>query len=194
MTAVAGETDLEVIAYHRGSARFTEQSAITVAMLPNVVGLKEGIGDVGLMSRIVMSVRDAVAAAGKPFQFFNGLPTAEASQQAYRAIGVPLYSSAAFAFVPDVALAYYEALQNGADDVVEALLRAFFNPLVRLRDKVPGYAVSLVKAGVAAQGLAVGTVRPPLIDPSPEHIGELARIIAAGRAVLAEPLTRQAHR
>jgi 5-dehydro-4-deoxyglucarate dehydratase len=194
MTAVASETGLEVIAYHRGNARFTEASAATVARLPNVVGLKDGVGDIGLMSRIVLAVRESIAVSGKPFQFFNGLPTAEATQQAYRAIGVTLYSSAVFGFAPDLALAYYEALERGADDVVEALLRGFFNPLVRLRDTVPGYAVSLVKAGVTLQGLAVGSVRPPLVDAAPEHVEELTRIIAAGRAVVADTLTNQAQR
>jgi 5-dehydro-4-deoxyglucarate dehydratase len=194
LTAVAGETDLQVIAYHRGNARLTEASATAVAQLPNVVGIKEGVGDVDLMSRIVLAVREALAASGKPFQFFNGLPTAEASQPAYRAIGVTLYSSAAFAFVPDIALAYYQALERGAGDIVEALLAAFFHPLVRLRDQVPGYAVSLVKAGVAAGGLAAGPVRPPLTDAAPEHVGELVRIIAAGRAVLAGTLTQQGQR
>jgi 5-dehydro-4-deoxyglucarate dehydratase len=194
LTAIAGETDLQVIAYHRGNARFTEASAAAVAQLPTVVGIKEGVGDVDLMSRIVLAVRGTLAASGKPFQFFNGLPTAEASQPAYRAIGVPLYSSAAFAFVPDIALAYYQALERGADDIVEALLRAFFHPLVRLRDTVPGYAVSLVKAGVTAQGLAVGPVRPPLTDAAPEDVEELVRIVAAGHAVLAGTLTGQAQR
>lgn len=65
---------------------------------------------------------------------------------------------------------------------------------MRLRDKVPGYAVSLVKAGVAIEGLAVGAVRPPLIDAAPEHVDELARIIAAGRAAAARTLAQQAHR
>jgi 5-dehydro-4-deoxyglucarate dehydratase len=183
-----------VIVYHRGNARFTEDSAAIVAQLPNVAGLKDGVGDIGLMSRIVASVREAVAASGKPFQFFNGLPTAEASQQAYRAIGVTLYSSAVFAFAPDLAVAYYQALERGARDVVDALLREFFYPLVRLRDTVPGYAVSLVKAGVALDGLAAGSVRPPLIDAAPGHVDELARIIAAGRAALVGPLTSQVRR
>jgi 5-dehydro-4-deoxyglucarate dehydratase len=56
--------------------------------------------------------------------------------------------------------------------------------LVELRDKVPGYAVSLVKAAVVRSGLDVGGVRPPLVDPTPEHLAELDRIIAAGRAAL----------
>jgi len=59
---------------------------------------------------------------------------------------------------------------------------------------VPGYAVSLVKAGVAVEGLAVGPVRPPLTNASPGHVEELVRIIAAGRAVLAGTLTQQGQR
>jgi 5-dehydro-4-deoxyglucarate dehydratase len=185
VTAVTGETGLDAIVYHRGNAQFTEESATAVAQLPAVTGIKDGVGDLALMSRIVLSVRAALADSGKPFQFFNGLPTAEASQRAYRAIGVPLYSSAAFAFVPDLALAFHAALERGDDKTADTLLHEFFNPLVRLRDAVPGYAVSLVKAGVTLEGLPAGSVRPPLVDPAPEHVEQLAAIIAAGRAATA---------
>jgi 5-dehydro-4-deoxyglucarate dehydratase len=136
----------------------------------------------------VRAVTDALAPSGKPFQFFNGLPTAEVSQQAYRAIGVTLYSSATFAFAPELALAFYEALERGDEDTVAALLREFFHPLVRLRDTVPGYAVSLIKAGVTMEGLDAGPVRAPLIMPSPEDLAALGRIIDAGRAVIADEL------
>lgn len=192
VTAVTGETGLDAIVYHRGNAQLTEDSATAVARLPAVTGIKDGVGDLALMSRIVLSVRAALAGSGRPFQFFNGLPTAEASQRAYRAIGVPLYSSAAFAFVPDVALAFHAALERGDDAAAETLLHEFFNPLVRLRDTVPGYAVSLVKAGVTLEGVPAGSVRPPLIDPAPEHLERLAGIIAAGRAALAGLASRPA--
>jgi 5-dehydro-4-deoxyglucarate dehydratase len=186
VTAVAAETDRSVIVYHRGNARFTEASAVTVAQLPTVIGVKDGVGDVDLMSRIVIAVSTALEPSGKPFQFFNGLPTAEASQRAYRAIGVPLYSSATFAFAPDIALAFYRALEQDDDDLLNGLLREFYGPLVRLRDQVPGYAVALIKAGVQLEGHPAGSVRPPLVDATPEHVEELARILAAGRAVLAD--------
>ncbi|HEX3490799.1 MAG TPA: hypothetical protein VHU92_15735, partial [Streptosporangiaceae bacterium] len=55
----------------------------------------------------------------------------------------------------------------------------------RLRDTVPGYAVSLVKAGVTLEGVPAGSVRPPLIDATPEHVERLAGIIATGRTALA---------
>jgi 5-dehydro-4-deoxyglucarate dehydratase len=116
------------------------------------------------------------------------MPTAETTQQAYRAIGVPLYSSATFAFAADIALAFYNALETGNEVLIDALSRAFFHPLVRLRDTVPGYAVSLVKAGVTLEGTPAGPVRPPLVMPSADDLAELRSIIAAGRAVLADAL------
>jgi len=185
---VAGATDLPLIVYNRGNARYTEASAVEVAQFPTVVGFKDGTGDVDLVARIVRAVTDALAPSGKPFQFFNGLPTAEVSQQAYRALGVTLYSSATFAFAPELALAFYEALERDDEVLVAALLRDFFHPLVRLRDSVPGYAVSLIKAGVSMEGVAAGPVRPPLIMPSAEDLEALAGIIAAGRAVIADEL------
>ena len=109
---VAEATDLPLIVYNRANARYTEASAVEVAQFPTVVGFKDGTGDIDRVARIVRAVTDALAPSGKPFQFFNGLPTAEVSQQAYRAIGVTLYSSATFAFAPELALAFYEALER----------------------------------------------------------------------------------
>lgn len=197
---VAAVTDLPLIVYNRNNARYTEQSAVEVATtIPTVVGFKDGTGDLDQVSRIVRAVTDALSASpspahgkGKPFQFFNGLPTAEVSQQAYRAIGVTLYSSATFAFAPELALAYYEGLESGNEALVAALQREFFHPLVRLRDTVPGYAVSLIKAGVALEGIDAGPVRAPLIMPSDGDIATLTDIIAAGRAVLADELAVEA--
>ena len=189
---VSDVTDLPVIVYNRNNARYTEASAVEVAQLPKVVGFKDGTGDLDQVARIVGAVNDALAPTGKPFQFFNGMPTAEVSQQAYRAIGVPLYSSATFAIAPELALAFYESLETGNERLTAALLREYFHPLVRLRGKVPGYPVSLIKAGVTLEGLDVGPVRPPLIPPTPQDLEELRRIIAAGRAVLAEALAAEA--
>jgi len=184
---VAAATDLPVIVYNRNNARYNEASAIEAAKIPNVIGFKDGTGDLDQVARIVRAVTSNV---DKDFLFFNGLPTAETTQQAYRAIGVPLYSSATFAFAPDLALAFYNALESGNDALVNSLSEAFFHPLVRLRDTVPGYAVSLVKAGVAMEGIPAGPVRPPLIMPTPADLTQLESIIAAGREVLADALTK----
>lgn len=179
---VTASTSLPVIFYQRGTARVAESTAAELAALPNVIGLKDGIGDVERMHRIVRAVR-AVPGA-EDFQFFNGLPTAEMTAPAYRGIGVGLYSSAVFAFAPEIALAFHGALATGDEVVVNTLLDEFYAPLVALRDEVPGYAVALVKAGVTLRGLDVGGVRAPLIDPTPEHVARLAKLIDHGLEVV----------
>ncbi|MDH6622424.1 5-dehydro-4-deoxyglucarate dehydratase [Streptomyces sp. LBL] len=183
--AVAETTGLPLIVYNRGNARFDEESAVDVARIAAVSGFKDGTGDLDLLARIIPAVRAELAGTGKEFHFFNGMPTAEASQLAYQALGVDLYSSAAFAFAPDLSLAFQRALEENDRPLVDALLRTFFHPMVRLRKRVPGYAVSLVKAGVTLEGGAAGPVRPPLLPLTPEECAELAAIIADGRSALA---------
>jgi 5-dehydro-4-deoxyglucarate dehydratase len=181
----ATREDLPTIVYNRANARFNEDSAVAVARLPQVIGFKDGAGDLDLMIRIVRAVRDK--SGDHSFLFFNGMPTAEVTQRAYRAIGVPLYSSAAFAFAPRVALGYYDALERGDLATLDSLERAFYHPLARLRAKGTGYAVSLIKAGVELAGHSSGGVRPPLTEVASAHREELARILAAGLAAVPEP-------
>lgn len=134
------------------------------------------------MHRIVRAVR-AVPGA-EDFQFFNGLPTAEMTAPAYRGIGVELYSSAVFAFAPEIALAFHRALTQDDKALTRRLLDEFYGPLVQLRDEVPGHAVSLIKAGGTLRGLDVGGVRAPLLDPTPEHTARLAKLIDHGLEVV----------
>lgn len=95
------------------------------------------------------------------------------------------YSSAAFAFAPDVSLGFHRAVEEGDQKRIDALQRAFFHPPVRLRKRVPGYAVALVQAGVTREGLAAGPVRPPLTPLTGPETEEPAAVIAEARAVLA---------
>lgn len=180
---VTAATGLPVVFYQRGTARLTEDTAAEIAALPGVVGLKDGIGDIELMHRIVRAVR--AVPGTEDFQFFNGLPTAEMTAPAYRGIGVELYSSAVFAFAPEIALAFHRALAEDDDALVSRLLDEFYGPLVALRDEVPGYAVSLVKAGVTLRGPDVGGVRAPLLDPTPEHLARLSELLDHGLKVAA---------
>jgi 5-dehydro-4-deoxyglucarate dehydratase len=154
--------------------------------VPNVVGLKDGFGDIDLMTRIVASVRGSGHPRAADFMFFNGLPTAEVSAWAYRSIGVPSYSSAVHCFAPGIAHAFHRALGNGDDATRDILLRGFYLPLVALRDETPGFAVSLVKAGARLRGDKVGGVRPPLRDPDAGQTARLEKIIENGLALLAD--------
>ncbi|MBD0743632.1 5-dehydro-4-deoxyglucarate dehydratase [Streptomyces sp. CBMA152] len=184
-SALAAATSLDVIVYQRDNAVLTPATVVRLAQVDGVIGLKDGIGDLDLMQRIVSTVRRELP--GRDFLYFNGLPTAELTGPAYRGIGVTLYSSAVFCFAPDIALAFHRALNSGDDDTVNRLLDGFYVPLVELRNQGRGYAVSLVKAGVRLAGLDVGEVRPPLSEPDAYHVKQLGTLIERGRALLAEP-------
>lgn len=182
--ALVEGTSLDVIVYQRDNAVLTPETVARLARVPRVIGLKDGVGDLDLMQRIISAVRSTVP--DRDFRYFNGLPTAELTGLAYRGIGVHLYSSAVFCFAPEIALAFHRALTGGDDAVVNALLDGFYRPLVELRRQGRGYAVSLVKAGVRLRGLDVGEVRPPLSEPSPAHLKELAELIDRGLALVGE--------
>ncbi|CAM5240485.1 putative 5-dehydro-4-deoxyglucarate dehydratase OS=Streptomyces fumanus OX=67302 GN=GCM10018772_65080 PE=3 SV=1 [Streptomyces fumanus] len=180
---VAAATSLPVVVYQRDNAVFTPASVVELARTEGIVGLKDGVGDLDLMQRTVSAVRAEVPG---DFLYFNGLPTAELTQLAYRGIGVTLYSSAVFCFAPEIALAFHRALHTGDDATVERLLDGFYRPFVELRAQGRGYAVSLVKAGVRLGGLDVGEVRPPLHEPAEDHVKQLARLTERGHALLEE--------
>ncbi|MFE7135636.1 5-dehydro-4-deoxyglucarate dehydratase [Streptomyces sp. NPDC057638] len=186
-TALAAATPLDVLVYQRDNAVFTPDTVATLARTDGIVGLKDGLGDLDLLQRIISGVRRG--GGDEDFLYLNGLPTAELTGPAYQGVGVTLYSSAVFAFAPDIALAFHRALADGDDGTVRGLLDGFYAPLVELRNQGRGYAVSLVKAGVRLAGLDVGGVRPPLSDPTPAHVTALAALVAHGRALLAGDAT-----
>jgi 5-dehydro-4-deoxyglucarate dehydratase len=183
-SALAAGTSLDVIVYQRDNAIFTPEAVVELAQVPNIIGLKDGYGDLDLMQRIISAVRTELP--GHEFLYFNGLPTAELTGLAYRGIGVLLYSSAVFAFSPEIALAFHKALTTGDDATVNKLIDGFYRPLVNLRNQGRGYAVALVKAGVRLRGQDVGEVRPPLSEPSSTHTKELAELIERGLSLVAD--------
>ncbi|MFI9765346.1 5-dehydro-4-deoxyglucarate dehydratase [Streptomyces sp. NPDC052415] len=178
---VAAATALPVIVYQRDNAVFTPRTVVELARTDGIIGFKDGLGDLDLMQRIVSALRTDVPG---DFLCFNGLPTAELTQLAYRSLGVTLYSSAVFCFAPEIALAFHQALRHGDEATARRLLDGFYRPFVELRAQGRGYAVALVKAGVRLRGLDVGEVRPPLHEPGEDHVKQLALLIERGYALL----------
>ncbi|MET8277108.1 5-dehydro-4-deoxyglucarate dehydratase [Streptomyces sp. NPDC079189] len=170
---IAAGTRLPLIAYQRGQVVLTAESVRRIAEIPTVIGLKDGHSDLDRLQRLTLAAPDG-------FLFFNGAATAEIQARAYSAVGVPAYSSAVHAFAPEIADACFTALRDGDDAAVNKLLRDFYIPLVELRDRVPGYGVSLVKAAARLRGLPVGPVRAPLTDPCPADLSDLEQILDAG--------------
>lgn len=169
--AVCRSTSLGVIVYNRDNAVLNEDSVARLCERnANLVGFKDGHGDLELMMRIRARMGDRLVYVG-------GLPTAETFALAYDRIGVTTYSSAIFNFLPDWAVSFYQAIRSGDQATALRELNAFVLPYVALRNTTRGYAVSIVKAGMKAIGRPAGPVRPPLTDLKPEHFAQLAALI-----------------
>lgn len=147
-----------VIVYNRDNCILHPDTlARLVDACPNLIGFKDGSGDIGMVRQVTATLGDRLA-------YIGGMPTAELFAEAYIGAGFSTYSSAVFNFVPQLAQDFYRALRAGERATCERILRDFFYPFMALRSRQKGYAVAAIKAGVRLQGFAAGKVRPPLCD------------------------------
>lgn len=173
--AVIDSTSLQVIYYNRGNGILDAESVKRLAAsCPNLVGLKDGVGNIAALNDTIKTVGDRLV-------YIGGMPTAEILAEAYLAIGVNTYSSAVFNFMPEMANRFYKALRGGDQATVNGIIKDFFVPFCRLRDTKKGYAVSLIKAGADLIGRPAGDVRAPLTMPSAQDKKALEAIINANR-------------
>lgn len=170
---VCKSVDFGVVVYNRGVCRLTADSLEKLAArCPNLIGFKDGIGDIELMVSIWRRMGDR-------FSYLGGLPTAEVYAGAYKALGTPVYSSAVFNFMPKMAMDFYHATAAGDTATTNRLLDQFFLPYLEIRNRKSGYAVSIVKAGARLVGHSAGPVRAPLTDLTAEEDAMLERLILA---------------
>ncbi|MGY0021808.1 5-dehydro-4-deoxyglucarate dehydratase [Streptomyces sp. YJ-C3] len=176
--AVCRATNLGVIVYGRANAAYSADTLVRLAdSCPNLIGYKDGIGDIDAMTRIYTRL-------GERLTYVGGLPTAEMFALPYLELGVTTYSSAIFNFLPEFALDFYQAVRERRHDTVIKLLADFVLPYTEIRNRQGGYAVSIVKAGMTVTGHGAGPVRPPLTDLTEAERAELAALIegASGSA------------
>jgi 5-dehydro-4-deoxyglucarate dehydratase len=170
---VCKSVKIGVVVYNRNVCRLTPVLLEQLAeRCPNLIGYKDGLGDIELM----VSIRRRL---GDRFSYLGGLPTAEVYAAAYKALGVPVYSSAVFNFIPKTAMDFYHAIARDDHATVGKIIDDFFLPYLDIRNKRAGYAVSIVKAGAKIVGYDAGPVRAPLTDLLPAEYEQLAALIHA---------------
>ena len=174
--AVCKATRLGVIVYNRDNAILTEDTIEKLCeRCPNLVGFKDGVGDIEQMTRIHLRMGDRLTYVG-------GLPTAETFALPYLEMGVTTYSSAVFNFVPEFSTKFYAAVRRRDRETVQAGLRDFIMPLLAIRNRKRGYAVSMIKAGMKVIGRDSGPVRSPLTDLTSGEVEELSVLVSRLKA------------
>jgi 5-dehydro-4-deoxyglucarate dehydratase len=133
--AVCRATKLGVIFYNRDNAKLNETALEQVCeRCPNLVGFKDGVGDIELMTRIYARMGDRLTYVG-------GLPTAETFALPYLEMGVTTYSSAIFNFMPEWALDFYAAVRRRDREAVHDKLRGFVLPYIAIRSRQPAHGM-----------------------------------------------------
>jgi 5-dehydro-4-deoxyglucarate dehydratase len=169
--AVCKSTRLGIIVYNRDNAVLTADSVARLCdRNANLVGFKDGVGDIELMMKVYARMGDRLTYVG-------GLPTAETFALPYLEMGVTTYSSAIYNFMPEWALSFYDAVRAKDHGKVMQGLKDFVLPYIAIRDENRGYAVSIVKAGMTAIGRTAGPVRPPLTDLTADQAARLKALI-----------------
>ena len=172
--AVCKAIGIAVMVYNRDNSIFAPETLERlVDACPNMIGFKDGHGDVEQLMRVRQRLGDRLVYVG-------GMPTAEVFAIPYLAAGFTTYSSAVFNFIPKMAQRFYKAVRSGDTKTTEPLLKNFFEPYLALRNRKRGYAVSIVKAGMRIAGRPAGPVRAPLTDLTDSETEELRKIIVAG--------------
>lgn len=177
--AVCESTSLGVVLYSRANAVYTSDTVAALAnACPNLIGFKDGVGDLEEITRIHSRLGDRLV-------YIGGLPTAETFALPYLELGVTTYSSAIFNFLPEFALTFYSAVRAGDRTKVRRLLDDVVLPYTAIRDRKAGYAVSIVKAGMDLVGCPAGPVRPPLTDLDDAERALLAGVVETSRTATA---------
>src|SRR5207302_736150 len=103
---IAESASLSVILYHRDNALYSPETVARLARFQNVIGFKDGHGNLEQFGRIVLELGDRLV-------YMNGMPTAEMTFPAFYALGCRGYSSALSNFAPHVTLRFYDAVCAG---------------------------------------------------------------------------------
>ena len=169
--AICRAVGIGVIVYNRDNSIYATDTVARLAdRHANLVGFKDGHGDVEQLVRVRQTMGDRLILIG-------GMPTAETYAVPYFAAGFTTYSSAVYNFIPKIAQRFYAAVKSGDTRTTDEILQKFFMPYITLRNRKRGYAVSIVKAGMKIMGRPAGPVRPPLTDLAPAELEDLGKIL-----------------
>ncbi|HET6320403.1 MAG TPA: 5-dehydro-4-deoxyglucarate dehydratase [Chloroflexota bacterium] len=172
--AVAAATSLGVLPYARDAAVFSAEAVEQLARdLPNLIGFKDGRGDVRLFQRIREHVVERLGEERLAWLAGAG----DDLVAPYFAVGAEGYTSSLACFWPEASVELLR-LARAADRVELGQFHSrVVRPIYELRQRRRGYEVAVMKAAMELLGHRAGPVRPPLANIRPAEREELAEIL-----------------
>jgi 5-dehydro-4-deoxyglucarate dehydratase len=141
-----------------------------LAEIDEVIALKDEVGDL----KQFIETKERL---GSRLAWVNGM--AETLAVPYFAAGAAAFTSGIVNFAPALSLAVWEAGCAGRWDDLHGLVATKIRPLAQLRERRPGYQITVVKEAMNLLGLPGGAVRLPLLPMAPSDRDDLRRALIA---------------
>jgi len=173
---IAGSTSLGIIPYARDAALFTPRMVEQlVHRVPNVVAFKDGRGDVRLFQQIREYCRERIG--DDRLVWLAG--TGDDLVGPYFAAGAEGFTSSLACFWPEASVELYRLAAAGDYAGLSEYHHRVVRPIYALRQRRPGFEVSVMKSAMEILGYKAGPARSPLANLSDSDHAELANLLDA---------------
>jgi 5-dehydro-4-deoxyglucarate dehydratase len=173
--AIAKAAPLGLLIYSRDWANFTPSMVERLATIPNLIGWKDGQGDIRRLQAIINRVGDRL-------HWIGG--AGDDMVAAYYSVGIRVFTSSIASVAPRLSLKLHELAANGGGEELMTLLHECVIPLYAMRARRKGYEVSTMKALMDLAGLHGGPVRPPLLEVTESEREELRAVLESWKPFL----------
>jgi 5-dehydro-4-deoxyglucarate dehydratase len=171
---IAAGSSLPVLPYARDAALLTPTMVERlVTDIPKVIAFKDGRADV----RLFQQIREHVVAACGEDRLVWLAGSGDDLVAPYFAAGAEGYTSSLACFWPEASGKLYDLAVAGDYGALAAFHQRVVQPIYALRQRRPGYEVSVMKAAMEILGYTAGPVRPPLANVTDAEREELAIIL-----------------
>jgi len=174
--AIGAATPLGLFVYSRDwvnpGPEWVEKLA---AKIPNLVGWKDGQGDIRRYQQIMNRVGDRL-------YWIGGI--GDDCVPGYYSIGIRTYTSSIATVAPKLSLQLHDTASAQNNAALLQLMKDYVIPLYTLRARRKGYEVTVMKEMMNIAGLAAGPARPPLPAMNPEDLSELRKMMERWKPVL----------
>jgi 5-dehydro-4-deoxyglucarate dehydratase len=171
---IAAGTSLPVIPYARDAALFSPAIVEQLVNdIPQIVAFKDGRANVRLFQQIREHVIDACGADRLIWLGGSG----DDLVGPYFAAGAAGYTSSLACFWPEASGELYDLASSGDYAGLAAYHDRVVSPIYKLRQRRPGFEVSVMKAAMETLGYVAGPSRAPLANVEAEDREALAAIL-----------------
>ena len=171
---IAASTSLGIIPYARDAALFSPKMVEQlVNRVPNVVAFKDGRGDV----RLFQQIREHVSERTGTDRLVWLAGAGDDLVGPYFAAGAEGFTSSLACFWPEASVELYRLAAAGDYAGLAGYHHRVVRPIYALRQRRPGFEVSVMKAAMDILGYTAGPARSPLANLSDADHAELAELL-----------------